>query len=307
MKLIVAGGAGFIGSHIVDDLHSRGHDVLAIDNLSSGRRENLDARVPFIELDLLERDRLTKLIGVEKPDAVIHLAAQKSVGASVEDPVHDAHENVIGSLHILEACRGAGTRKVVFASTGGALYGETTQLPTPETHATFPESPYGISKLAVEHYLRFYSQIHGFQTVSLRMANVYGPRQDPLGEAGVIAIFCRRALSGQGVTIFGDGLQTRDYTYVKDAARAFVLAVEQDSTMTVNIGTGVETSLLGLTDHLEQIVGHKIARVHAEARPGEIRRSCLNAELASHLLGWEPRYSLEQGLTETVEGFRVKA
>lgn len=307
MKLIVAGGAGFIGSHIVDDLHSRGHDVLAIDNLSSGRRENLDSRVPFIELDLLERDGLTKLIGVEKPDAVIHLAAQKSVGASVEDPVHDAHENVIGSLHVLEACRMAGTRKVVFASTGGALYGETTQLPTLESHPMFPESPYGISKLAVEHYLRFYSHVHGFQTVSLRMANVYGPRQDPFGEAGVIAIFCRRALSGQGVTIFGDGLQTRDYTYVKDAARAFVLAVEQDASMTVNIGTGVETSLLELTDHLEKIVGHKIERSHAEARPGEIRRSCLNASLAAQLLGWEPRFSLEQGLAETVEGFRVKA
>lgn len=304
MKLIVAGGAGFIGSHIVDDLHARGHDVLAIDNLSSGRRSNLDVRVPFVELDLLERERLTKFLVVEKPEAVIHLAAQKSVGASVANPINDAHENVIGSLHLLEACRMAGTRKVVFASTGGALYGDTEQLPTREDHATFPESPYGISKLAVEHYLRFYSQIHGFQTVSLRMANVYGPRQDPLGEAGVVAIFCRRALDRDSVTFFGDGHQTRDYTYVKDAARAFVLAVEQDQSMTVNIGTGRETTLVQLADRLEAIVGHPIPRSHAEGRPGEIRRSCLDPSLAKISLGWVPRFSLEEGLAETVDGFR---
>lgn len=304
MKLIVAGGAGFIGSHIVDDLHAQNHDVLVIDNLSSGRRENLDARVPFIELDLLERDRLVKLFEVERPDAVIHLAAQKSVGASVEDPVRDAHENIIGSLHILEAARIAGTRKFVFASTGGALYGDTDQLPTPETHATLPESPYGISKLAIEHYLRFYKEVHGFQTVALRMANVYGPRQDPFGEAGVIAIFCRRALDHQHVTFFGDGEQTRDYTYVKDAARAFVMAVEQSESMTVNIGTGRETSLIELTDRLEMIVARRISREFADPRPGEIRRSCLNASLARETLGWQPQYSLEEGLAETMEGFR---
>lgn len=304
MRLIVAGGAGFIGSHVVDELHLRGHDVIALDNLSSGRRVNLTPRVPLIELDLGDRDRLTRLFMVERPDAVIHMAAQKSVGASVEDPVFDAHENIIASLHLLESCRQAGTRKVVFASTGGALYGDTDQLPTPEEHPTFPESPYGIAKLAVEHYLRFYAQVHGFKTVSLRMANVYGPRQDPLGEAGVIAIFCRRVLNNKAVTFFGDGLQTRDYTFVKDAARAFVLAVEQDRSMTVNIGTGRETSLVALADQLQDIVGHPIPREYAPARPGEIRRSCLDPGLAKQLLDWEPCYSFEEGLSETVEAFR---
>lgn len=304
MKLLVAGGAGFIGSHVVDVLTARGHDVLVVDNLSSGHKENLAASAVFIHLDLLERERLAKLMAVEHPDAVIHLAAQKSVGASVEDPIMDAEQNVIASLNLLEAARNAGTRKIVFASTGGALYGDTDQLPTDERHLTLPESPYGISKLAVEHYLRFYTHIHGFQTVSLRMANVYGPRQDPLGEAGVVAIFCRRALDGEPVTFFGDGLQTRDYTYVKDAAMAFALAVEQDQSLTVNIGTGVETSLVDLVGYLEVVEGHPIARVMADARPGEIRRSCLDAREAGRRLGWKASFTIEEGLAQTLDSFR---
>lgn len=304
MKLLVAGGAGFIGSHVVDVLTSRGHDVLVVDNLSSGHKENLSVQAVFVHLDLLERERLTRLLVVERPDAVIHLAAQKSVSASVEDPVMDAEQNVIASLYLLEAARMAGTRRVVFASTGGALYGDTDQLPTNESHPTVPESPYGISKLAVEHYLRFYSKVHGFKTVSLRMANVYGPRQDPLGEAGVVAIFCRRVLDRQPVTFFGDGLQTRDYTYVKDAAMAFALAVEQDQSLTLNIGTGIESSLVDLVSHLEWAAGNRIERQIAEARPGEIRRSCLDASEAERRLGWKAKYSIQEGLSQTLEAFR---
>ncbi len=305
MKVLVTGGAGFIGSHVVESLLAQGHEVSVLDNLSSGKQQNLVDGVQFYALDLGDADAVRHAVADSAPQAILHLAAQKSVSLSVKDPLLDARENIIASLNLFEAARALPVKKIVFASTGGALYGDTDILPTPETHPTLPESPYGVAKLSIEHYLRFYEKVHGLQTVTLRMANVYGPRQDPLGEAGVVAIFCSKGLAGEPITVYGDGLQTRDYTYVGDVARAFVLALEQPRSMTVNIGTAVETTVLELIDAVELIVGRPIERTFEEGRVGEIRRSCLGISNANTALGWSPRCGLHEGLAETVRFFRT--
>ncbi|MEQ1823885.1 MAG: NAD-dependent epimerase/dehydratase family protein [Fimbriimonadaceae bacterium] len=304
MRVLVTGGAGFIGSHVVESLLARKHEVVTLDNLSAGRANNIPPSVTLIRMDLGHRAEVHQALLETKPDAVIHLAAQKSVATSVSDPIFDAQENILASLNLFEAAKNAGVHKLVFASTGGALYGDDAPLPTPEEHETLPESPYGVAKLAIEHYLRFYRKNHGMQVVSMRMANVYGPRQDPRGEAGVVAIFCSKALKGETAHIYGDGLQTRDYTFVKDVAEAFADALEQGDSMTVNIGTGRETSVLDLVDALELIVGQAISREHHEGRIGEIRRSCLCADLAQEKLGWTANTGLHSGLAETVRFFR---
>lgn len=304
MRVLVTGGAGFIGSHVVDGLLAEGHEVAVFDNMSSGKATNVQPVVSLFEGDLGDVEALDRAFGESKPDTVMHLAAQKSVSASVADPLMDARENIMGSLNLFQTAVHHRSRKIVFASTGGALYGDTDELPTPESHPTVPESPYGVAKLSIEHYLRFYVKVHGLQAVTLRMANVYGPRQDPKGEAGVVAIFCSRVLDGQPVTVYGDGLQTRDYTYVKDAARAFLLALRHEGSTTVNVGTSHETSVLGLIGGLEAIVGTTMARIAEPERLGEIRRSCLDASKAGRELGWTPTYGFHEGLAETVRYFK---
>ncbi|MEK7201980.1 MAG: NAD-dependent epimerase/dehydratase family protein [Patescibacteria group bacterium] len=305
MRIIVTGGAGFIGSHLVDALLEDGHEVSVIDNLISGKKENLNKDADFFEADIKDRSKLEEIFKTTTPEAVIHLAAQKSVSASVSDPIFDATENIIGSLTLLEVCRQFDCDKVIFSSTGGALYGETDNLPTPESQTVAPESPYGIAKYSIENYLRFYGEVYSFKPVILRMANVYGPRQDPKGEAGVVAIFCDKLLSGGQPIIFGDGGQTRDYVYVGDVVNAFVAALKHSKVSTFNIGTGHEVSVLKIFDKLSQEAKAETKPRFERSRPGELRRSCLSSALAKDALGWEPKTTLEDGLRKTFHSFEV--
>jgi UDP-glucose 4-epimerase len=304
MRILVTGGAGFIGSHIVDAFIAAGHTVAVIDDLSAGRRENVHPQARFHSSDLTDAAVLERVFATEQPEVVCHQAAQKSVRISVEDPAADATTNIIGTLRLLERCRRTGVAHVLFASTGGAIYGDTEQIPTPEEHLARPVSPYGIAKLSVEHYLYFYQHQYGLTSTVLRYANVYGPRQDPHGEAGVVAIFVERLLAGETATIYGDGGQTRDYVYVGDVAAANVRALETRATGAFNIGTGIETSVNDLYAALAGTVGTKQPPQYAEGRPGEQRRSAVDAGRAANLLGWRPQVSLPEGLRRTVEQFR---
>ena len=306
MKVLVTGGAGFIGSHVCDALLSRGHEVIALDDLSSGRRENLDPRVRLCDLDIRSREA-AELIERERPQALFHLAAQMDVRRSVEDPRFDAEANVLGMLNLLEAARKGGVRKVVFSSTGGAIYGEQDVFPAPEGHPTRPVSPYGVSKASGELYLGYYRAQYGMASVALRYANVYGPRQNAHGEAGVVAIFCRRLVSGQPCTIYGSGAQTRDFVYGPEVAEANALALERDVQGAVNVGTGVETPVNDLYRMLAEEARVQQPAQHAEAKPGEQMRSSVDPSLAKRALGWEPRVTLREGLRRTLEHFRGAA
>lgn len=306
MKVLVTGGAGFIGSHVCDEFLRAGHEVIALDNLSSGRRENLDPRVRLAVLDIRSPEA-AELIRSERPHALCHLAAQMDVRRSVEDPRFDADANILGMLNLLEASRVAGVKKVIFSSTGGAIYGEQDVFPAPESHATRPVSPYGVSKAAGELYLGYYKAQYGLQYVALRYANVYGPRQNPHGEAGVVAIFSQRLVAGKECTIFGDGGQTRDFVFGPEVARANRLAFEKDYVGAVNIGTGIETDINRLFALLAEAAGSKQPVTHAPGKPGEQRRSCIDPSFARKVLGWEPSVGLADGLSKTVEYFRLKA
>ncbi|HEX7215313.1 MAG TPA: NAD-dependent epimerase/dehydratase family protein [Methylomirabilota bacterium] len=304
MKILVTGGAGFIGSHVVDAFLAAGHEVAVVDNLTTGDARNLDKRARLHAIDLRSA-RLAEVFEAERPEVVSHLAAQASVGRSVTDPLFDASVNVGGGLGLLECCRRFGVRRIIYSSSGGAGYGDTDVIPTPETHPTLPISPYGITKVAMEHYVNAWSGIYGIGGISLRYANIYGPRQNPQGEAGVIAIFCHRLLTGQVPMINGDGEQTRDYTYVEDVAAANVRALERpDVTGPVNVCTGVETTVNELYRALVAAAGSKVAAEHAPARPGEQRRSCLSPALAERVLGWKPTVSLSEGLRRTFSYFQ---
>jgi UDP-glucose 4-epimerase len=303
VKIVVTGGAGFIGSHVCDVFMGQGHEVIAVDNLTSGQRENLDPKVKLAELDIRSPEAAA-LIERERPRVVCHLAAQMDVRRSVEDPRFDAECNILGMLNLLEASRKSGVRKFIFSSTGGAIYGEQDTFPAPESHPTRPVSPYGVSKAAGELYLGYYKAQYGLDYVSLRYANVYGPRQNPHGEAGVVAIFSQRLVAGRPCTIFGDGGQTRDFVYGPEVARANQLALERDFVGPVNIGTGVETNLNELYRLLATAAGSKEPPQHAAPKPGEQRRSCVDPTLAKKVLGWEARMKLEDGLRRTVEFFR---
>ncbi|MDC0707011.1 NAD-dependent epimerase/dehydratase family protein [Stigmatella sp. ncwal1] len=303
MKVLVTGGAGFIGSHVSDEFLRAGHEVIALDNMSSGKRENLDPKVRLVELDIRSPEAAA-LIRSERPQVICHLAAQMDVRRSVEDPRFDADANILGMLNLLEAARASGVKKVIFSSTGGAIYGEQDVFPAPESHPTRPVSPYGVSKAAGELYLGYYRAQYGLSYVALRYANVYGPRQNPHGEAGVVAIFSQRLIAGRECAIYGDGGQTRDFVFGPDVARANLLAVEKDYVGAVNIGTGVETDINRLYALLAGAAGADSRAQHAPGKPGEQRRSCIDASLARKVLGWEPSVGLAEGLRRTLEYFR---
>jgi UDP-glucose 4-epimerase len=306
MKIVVTGGAGFIGSHLADAFVGAGHDVAVLDNLSSGDRTNVPAAARLHECDI-RSDAAIAAIETEKPDVLCHHAAQMNVRHSIEDPAFDADVNVLGMLRLLEAARRSGTRTVLFASSGGTVYGETDVFPTPESQPTVPVCPYGVSKLTGEHYLEYYRRIYGMRYVALRYANVYGPRQNPHGEAGVISIFCRALLGGSGARIFGDGLQTRDYVFVGDVVRANLAALSSDYCGAANIGTGTETNVVDLHAKLRRLTGRDIAPVHAPAVEGEVRRSVLDCAHAASVLGWKPSVTLDEGLAATVDFFRSRS
>ena len=303
MKILVSGGAGFIASHVSEALLAEGHDVHILDDLSGGRRENVPGGAVFHEMDIRSREAADCMTehGFE---AFVHHAAQMDVRKSVADPSFDATVNILGLLNIMEAGRRAGLQKVVFASTGGAIYGEPDYAPQDERHATRPLSPYGVAKLCSERYLDYYRNQYGIPFVALRYGNVYGPRQNPHGEAGVIAIFAERMLRGQQPVIYGDGLQTRDYVYVDDVAQANLKALRYDRSGIFNIGTATETSVNDLFDALRDRMAPDLARRHEAGRPGEQRRSVLDFAHARKELGWVPRMALAEGLEETATWFR---
>ena len=294
MRAVVTGGAGFIGSHVADVLLARGYEVTIVDNLTSGRRENVPDGARLVEADI--REPLDAIFADAGADVVFHLAAQIDVRRSVADPVYDAEVNVLGTIRVLEAAHAHGA-KVVFSSTGGAIYGECTS-PAPESAERNPISPYGTSKLSAEEYLAAYNRLHGSGHVSLRYGNVYGPRQDPHGEAGVVAIFFNCFLAGTTPLIYGDGRQTRDYVFAGDVARATVAAADRDDGV-YNVGTGRETSVLELYGLCRDAAGVDVEAEHAPERPGELQRSVVDISLAERDLGWRPERELAGGLRET--------
>lgn len=301
MKILVTGGAGFIGSHIVDKLVDQGHQVVVVDDLSSGKREYINSKAKFYKINIQDKD-LEKVFIKEKPEVVDHHAAHINIRESVKDPIFDAQVNILGTVNLLENCRKYKVKKFIFASTGGALYGDTDITPTPESHPTKPFSPYGVTKLCTEDYLYYYKQVHGLDYVILRYANVYGPRQDPYGEAGVVAIFVQKLLKNEQPIINGDGEQTRDYVYVDDVADANLLALESNKNI-YNVGTGIETSVNELFHKLVDITGISQSEKHGPALPGEQKRSCLSFTKIKEKLGWEPKTTIDEGLKKTVEWF----
>lgn len=313
-RALVTGGAGFIGSHVADLLLANGFEVTVIDNLVSGNRDQAPKAAAFHEMDITD-ERASRLVRESGFDVICHLAAQIDVRKSVADPAYDSRVNIGGALNLLEAMRQSGKRstRFVFSSTGGAVYGDLVEPPTTEEAAKDPQSPYGTAKLSVEYYMGYYARVHGLETVALRYSNVYGPRQDPHGEAGVVAIFCNRLLDGTPLTIFGDGKQTRDYVYVGDVARANLLAATRPlpaigalDARAFNIGTSIETDVVELARLLRGIAGSNVDAAHAPERAGEQRRSAVDAGKAQRVLGWQPKVSLRDGLTETYRYFAAR-
>ena len=303
MKILVTGGAGFIGSHVADALVDAGHEVHVLDDLSSGREANVPQSATFHRMDI-RSDEAAALVRAERYDVLVHHAAQMDVRRSVADPRFDADVNVVGFLNLMEGGRDAGLRKVVFASTGGAIYGEPDFVPQDETHSLRPLSPYGVTKLCTERYLYYYEQEHNIPYVALRYANVYGPRQNPHGEAGVVAIFTQRMLDKRQPVIYGDGKQTRDYVYVGDVVQANIRALDYGKSGIFNVGTAVETSVNDLFRAIRKQIDELVEEVHEEGRPGEQRRSVLDYGYSRRELGWEPTVDLEEGLARTIDWFR---
>ena len=304
MKILVTGGAGFIGSHVVEAYLAAGHEVTVVDDLSTGFRHNVPDGVRLHEVDI-RSELLEGVFAHEKPDVVNHQAAKANVRESFEKPLLYADVNVMGSVNVLECCRKYGVRKVIYASTGGAVYGEPQELPVTENHPINPLDPYGASKHHVEHYLRIYKSSFGIDYTILRYPNVYGPRQDPLGEAGVVAIFVGKMLNQGRPVINGTGDQERDFVYVGDVARASVLALDRAGGETVNIGSGIPASVNRITDLLKEVSGFQGEIGHGPAKAGEVYRIFLNADRAAEKLGWTPQVSLEEGLRRTVDYFRT--
>ena len=301
MRVLVTGGAGFIGSHIVDRLVDEGHEVVVVDDLSSGQRANVNPQARLVDIDI-SAPEFPDAAASFRPDVISHWAAQASVPASVSDPQRDAIVNVVGGINVCQAAVRAGSSQLVYINTGGALYGEPEYLPCDEEHPKRPISPYGLSKWTLEQYLPILLP-DSMGVKVLRPANVYGPRQDPHGESGVVAIFASRMVRGEPVTIFGDGEHTRDYVYVGDVVDAHDLALESGDSLTVNIGTGVETSVNELFRAMADGLGYTLPPEHAGERPGDVRRICLDSTRARELLGWGPATSLAEGLRETCAAF----
>ncbi|HAF70144.1 MAG: UDP-glucose 4-epimerase [Acetothermia bacterium 64_32] len=313
MRALVTGGAGFIGSHLAELLLAEGWRVAVLDDLSTGRRENVPHGATFFQVDLVETERVKDAVRGFGPDIVFHQAAQASVVRSWEDPIRDAQVNLVGLLSLLSACLGSGVKGLVFASSGGVLYGDAEVIPTPEAAAKNPLSPYGVAKLASEHYLFAFQRAYGLPYIALRYGNVYGPRQDPFGEAGVVAIFGRAMLAGQAPTVYGDGRQTRDFVYVGDVARANLLAAQallsgfrggSLDEAAFNVGSGKETSVLEIFQALVGLTGFPGEPRFGKARPGEVRRSALDGTRAARVLGFRPRVSFQEGLSRTVDWLR---
>jgi UDP-glucose 4-epimerase len=307
MKILVTGGAGFIGSHVVDRLLDAGHEVSILDSLERGKTENvagpLERGVKLHRLDIRDR-AVGELVAEERPEVVVHLAAQPDVRVSVADPRLDADVNVSGSLNVLEAARGAGVRKVIVASSGGCIYGEPSKLPVKENYRGTPESPYGISKRVLHDYLAFYSATHGLGWTVLALANVYGPRQDPYGEAGVVSIFLGAMVEGREPVVYGDGKQTRDFVHVSDVADAFGRAIDRGDGAVFNIGTGVETTVLELWESCARAAGYRGDARFAPKRAGELERIALDWSRAKRVLRWKPAVGLDDGIRETADWVR---
>ena len=306
MKVLVTGGAGFIGSHLVDRLIQEGHEVVVVDNLLTGKRRNLNKEARFYKQDV-QSSRLERVFSRERPLLVMHLAAQVDLRRSVEDPIFDAQVNILGTLNVLQQAVKYGTRKVIFASSGGAIYGEQDIFPAPESHPIRPLSPYGISKLNGEQYLAYYQRVSGIQHVILRYSNVYGPRQDPEGEAGVVAIFMGKMLAGEQPIINGNGRQTRDFVFVDDVVEANLAAMGKEVQGIYNVGTAEETSINDLFRLLVELTNAGCKELHGPAKKGEQARSVVDISRVRQELGWEPKVPLREGLKRTVEFFRERA
>ena len=308
MRTLVTGGAGFIGSHVVDALVERGDEVTVLDDASTGRRANLEQAVAggaeVVDGDIRDGEAVSEVCERVRPAAIFHLAAQIDVRKSVADPAFDARVNVEGTINVLRAAQASGVGRVVNTSSGGAIYGEGQMIPAPEDHPVAPMAPYGMSKFCGESYCDMFGRLHGLSTISLRYGNVYGPRQDPLGEAGVIAIFCGKLLDGKRPTIYGDGRQTRDYVYVSDVVDANLQALESAATGPFNVGVGVEVNVLELVDALRPHAANGFEPEHAPERPGEVRRIALDCSRAREELGWEAKVGLEDGLERTLASLR---
>lgn len=305
MNILVTGGAGFIGSHVVDEYLRLGHRVAIMDNFSTGRRINVNPDATLYEVDIRDTAEVQRIFEKERFDVLNHHAAQMDVRRSVDDPVYDASVNILGLLTLLESSVKTGVHRVLFASSGGAIYGEQQYFPADEEHPTRPISPYGVAKLASEQYLFYYQEIYGIESISLRYANIYGPRQNPEGEAGVVAIFTSRLLSGGQPIINGDGKQTRDYVYVGDVVRANVLALNCRGSHVFNIGTGIETDVNQLFAYLKAITGSACNEQHGPPKKGEQRRSVLSSAKMTRVLGWQPTVTIDEGLRRTVEYFQM--
>lgn len=303
MKILVTGGAGFIGSHVADAYIELGHDVHILDNLSSGKLENINSRAKFIQLDL-NSSNLKDYILSERFEIISHHAAQMNVRVSVDDPVYDAMTNIIGGLNLYEAARLSGVKKIIFASSGGTIYGEQDYFPADEEHPTRPCSPYGISKLSNEKYLFYYKTVHNIDFVSLRYGNVYGLRQNPHGEAGVVAIFINKMFSGEQPVINGDGLITRDYIYIKDVVKANIISLKEEVSGIFNVTTGVETNVNFIFKTLKKLTGSDCEEFHGPTKPGEQRRSVCSYNKFLRLHGWQPETEFSEGLKITVQKFR---
>lgn len=301
MKIILTGGAGFIGSHILEAYLAQGHEVLVIDNLSTGSKQNLPPEALFVQMDIQDPE-IPKVFEEFRPDLLNHQAAQIDVRQSVANPVHDAQINVLGTLNLLQAAQRTPVKKVIFASSGGAIYGEQQEFPASETHPENPMSPYGLTKKIGEEYLKLYQRLYGLPFVVLRYANVYGPRQNPHGEAGVVAIFCQKILEGKTPVIYGDGEQTRDYVYVEDVTQANLLALNEKIEGTFNIGTGRETSVNTLFQILAQVSGQSSVE-YAAAKLGEQRRSVISPQNAARTLNWNLKTEFQDGIAKTWQWF----
>ena len=303
MKIVVTGGAGFIASHVVDAYIDLGHEIVVVDDLSAGKRMNLNARARAFDLNVASPDFIS-LVLQERPDIINHHAAQVSPRHSVLDPINDATRNIIGSINVIEASRQAGVGKVIYVSSGGAIYGEPQQLPCPETHPIRPDSPYGASKHTPEHYLDIYQRLYGLNYTTLRYGNVYGPRQDPFGEAGVIAIFAAKMTAGEQPVINGSGDQERDFVFVADVARANVAALERGDGMAINIASSVGTSVNQIFAQLKEIAGYSGDAQYGPAKAGETFCIYLDIALAASELGWTPQVRLAEGLERTMDWIR---